>query len=317
MSTMYSKSKILRSIFGFLAILSLNSCLDKDLSVVSEINQDFSNITEVEVEGAFLEVSYEGQVGKQDVTLDALLRANSDSKFAIEFDVDGSRLIVRTVKKSGTWGNYRSEGYIRLTGPKLMEVNLSAGSGLLTARSVVGTAPRFLASSGNIQISDITGDDIYINSSSGTVSGMDLVGDVGIVLSSGRINLQRVDGNVEAEASSGEIKLSDVDGQVNAVVSSGKIDLQRVLVLGKGHLSSGQLVANATGLGPDTDLKASSGNIYIQTGSRLADFNFNITAGSGFVRVGDSQSSGSLVINNGSIHTVRGEVGSGKIEIVN
>lgn len=317
MSTMYLKSRTLVTILGIFALLGLNSCLDNDLSVVSEINQDFSNITEIEVEGAFLEVSYEGQVGKQDVTLDALLRANSDNKFVIEFDVEGTRLIVRTVKKGGTWGNYRSEGYIRLTGPKLMEVNLSAGSGSLTANSVVGTAPRFLASSGNIQISDITGDDIYINNSSGTVSGTDLAGNVGVVISSGRINMQRIDGNVEAEASSGEIKLTDVNGQVNAVVSSGKIELQRVLSLGKGHLSSGQLFATATGLGPNTDLKSSSGNIYIQTGSRLSDFNFNITAGSGFVRVGDSQSSGSLVINNGSAHTVRGEVSSGKIEIVN
>jgi len=33
--------------------------------------------------------------------------------------------------------------------------------------------------------------------------------------------------------------------------------------------------------------------------------------------VGDSQSSGDLAINNGSANTIRGQVGSGKIEIVN
>jgi DUF4097 and DUF4098 domain-containing protein YvlB len=311
------KSRLLAAIMGFFALLSFNSCLDNNLSVVSEIRQDFSNITEIEVEGVFLDVSYEGKSGQQDVSLDALLRANSDSRFAIEFEVDGTSLIVRTVKKSGKLGNYRSEGFIRLTGPELMEVNLSAGSGTLVAGNIVGTAHRFLASSGNIQLSDIAGDDIYIYNSSGIASGVDLTGNLGVVISSGRIDLQRVDGNVEAEASSGGINLTDVNGQVNTVVSSGKIEMLRVLTIGKGHLSSGQLRATASGLGPNTNLKASSGNIFVQTGSNLRDYNFNITAGSGFVRVGDSQSSGSLVINNGSSFTVRGEVGSGKIEIVN
>jgi hypothetical protein len=75
--------------------------------------------------------------------------------------------------------------------------------------------------------------------------------------------------------------------------------------------------ATATGLSAETSLKASSGNIYIQTLSNLKNFNFNISSGSGLVRVGDSQSSGNLVINNGSANTIRGEVSSGKIEIVN
>jgi hypothetical protein len=137
------------------------------------------------------------------------------------------------------------------------------------------------------------------------------------MLSSGNLELVRVDGDVDAENSSGQIKLSEINGIANVSVSSGKIVLSKVKALGKATLSSGQLFATETGLSAATSLKASSGNIYIQTMSDLKGFNFNISSGSGSVKVGDSRSSGNLVINNGSANTIRGEVNSGKIEIVN
>lgn len=317
MNRIKMKSRILLPLMGLMAVLSLNSCLNNDLSIVSEINEEFSNITEIEVDGEFLDVSYEGQTGKLNVTLEALLRANSDKRHTIGFDVVGSKLIVKLDSKNGGWGKYNSEGYIRLTGPKVMEVKLKVGSGSLTAKDITGVSPQFVAGSGNIQVSRVVGADISINSSSGVTTAADLAGKVGVTISSGRIDIQRVDGSIDAEASSGEIKLTDINGLVNTTVSSGKIELLRVLAIGKGQISSGQIFATSTGLSPSTNLKSSSGNIYIQTGSRLKDFNFNITAGSGSVRVGDSQSSGNLVINNGAAHTIRGEVSSGKIEIVN
>ncbi|MCS4434430.1 DUF4097 domain-containing protein [Aquiflexum gelatinilyticum] len=318
MNTINLKSRLLVIVSGFLALMSLNSCLDNELSIVSEINQDFSNITSVEVDGAFLEVEYLGETGKQDVSLDALLKSNSNKRYEIVFDVvDGTKLKIEVKSGSGISGNLRAEGYIRLTGPKAMVLDLETGSGKVSAKDVVSTETKLLVGSGEIYAKNISSTLVTINSSSGNAYGEDIAGKVEALVSSGNLELLRIDGDVEAEGSSGQIKLSEINGIANVAISSGKIQLSKVKALGKATLSSGQLFATSTGLSAETSLKASSGNIYIQTMSDLNSFNFNISSGSGSVRVGDSQSSGNLVINNGSALTIRGEVNSGKIEIVN
>ena len=61
MNTIKLKSRFYVIVLGLFALGSLNSCLDNNLSTVSEINQDFSGITSIEVDGAFLEVEYQGE----------------------------------------------------------------------------------------------------------------------------------------------------------------------------------------------------------------------------------------------------------------
>ena len=318
MNTINLKSRVWVGVLGFFALVSLNSCLDNDLSTVSEINQDFSNITSVEVEGAFLDVSYEGQTGQQEVSLSALLKSNSDKRYEILYNViDDTNLKIEVIRKGGISGNLKTEGYIRLKGPKTMLLDLETSSGKVTAKDVVSAETKLLVSSGEIYAKNINSMLISLNSTSGNINAEDIAGKVEALVSSGNLEFVRVDGNVDAEGSSGQIKLSNINGMVNASIGSGKIELEKVKALGKATLSSGQLFATATGLSAETSLKASSGNIYIQTLSNLKNFNFNISSGSGLVRVGDSQSSGNLVINNGSANTIRGEVSSGKIEIVN
>jgi ABC-type metal ion transport system substrate-binding protein len=85
MNTIKLKSRLYVIFSAVLALVSLNSCLDNELSTVAEINEDFSNITFVEVDGAFLEVEYQGETGKQDVSLDALLRSNADKRYEIVY----------------------------------------------------------------------------------------------------------------------------------------------------------------------------------------------------------------------------------------
>jgi hypothetical protein len=318
MNTIKLKSRFYVIVLGLFALGSLNSCLDNDLSTVSEINQDFSGITSIEVDGAFLEVEYQGETGKQDVSMDALLRSNSAKRHEIVFNViDGNKLKIEVKTNSGISGNLRTEGFIRLKGPKAMILDLESDSGKVSAKDVVSNETNLLVGSGEIFAKNISSTLITLNSSSGKIFGEDITGKVSALVSSGNLELLRIEGNIDVEGSSGQTKLIDINGMVNVSVSSGKIELSKVKALGKATLSSGQLFATETGLSSATSLKASSGNIYIQSVSNLKDFNFNISSGSGLVRIGDSQSSGNLVINNGSPNSIRGEVSSGKIEIVN
>jgi hypothetical protein len=306
-------------IFSLIMILGFTGCFDNSLEVISDVQEDFSGITSIEVDGSFLEVEYQGVTGKQDVSMSALLKSNSDKRNEIIFNViNGTKLKIEVKTKNGLAGNLKAEGYVRLFGPKTMLLDLESGSGKVSAKDVVSTETKLIVGSGEIYAKNISSAIIAINSSSGNVYAEDLAGKVNAVVSSGKLEMLRVDGNVDAEGSSSQMKLSDINGVVNATISSGKIEMAKVKALGKATISLGQLFATTTGLSAETSLKASSGNIYIQTLSNLRNFNYNITSVTGSIRVGDNQSSsGVLVINNGSANTIRGEVGSGKIEIVN
>jgi hypothetical protein len=300
------------------SLLILSSCLSDDLSVVSELNQDFEGITDVEVDGSFMEVQYVGESGKQVLNLNAVLRSNSDKKYEVKYRIVGSTLQVFIETNNRLFsGGAKGDGYIKLTGPRSMKLDLEAGSGSVDAQNIVSTQTKLQVGSGSVTAKNITSPQISLDVSSGTAKIEDITGLVKATVSSGKLEINRIDGDVDADGSSGQIILMDINGMVESNISSGKIEMTNVKSIGQINVSSGQLFATNSGLSPQTNLKASSGNIYIQTFSDLRSYNFNITAGSGTVRVGDSQSSGTLNINNGSAHTIRGEVGSGKIEIVN
>ncbi len=316
-ASIYRKSKLMTGI-TFIIILALaTSCLNAELQIVSDIQEDFQGISKVEVNGASLEVVYIGQQGKGTVSLDALSKSNSSNGNKINFSVTGDKLIV-TVNSSGGLGlNRKSEGYIYLTGPSEMEVDLEVGSGMLRAENVMADQVILSVGSGELRAKKIDAQSIRLSSSSGTLIGEELTGEVNASVSSGKMNLSQITGNLKADGSSGEMKFENVLGLVNASISSGNMEMNHIQALGRITLSSGRVVAKDAGLSDKTFLKASSGSFSIQTPSNLNAFNFDISAGSGTANVGESQSVGSLKINNGSPHTIVGDVGSGKIEIVN
>lgn len=312
-------AQVLRLFLFGLVLSSLTSCLGDDLSVVSEIQQDFEGITKIEVDAEFLEVQYTGASGRQVLSLNAELRSNSNKKFEVKYRVVGSTLVVSVETNNRLFsGGARGDGFIRLTGPRTMFLDLEAGSGKVIVENVVSPEAEIEVGSGEINVKNVAIPRLNIELVSGIGKIEDVLGDIEVNVSSGKLEVLRVEGNVNAASSSGEFIFRDVTGLVKAQASSGKIELANVRSIGEISVSSGQLFATNSGLSPQTALRVSSGNIYIQTNSNLRDFNYNITVGSGSARVGTSQStSGTLNINNGSANTIRGEVGSGKIEIVN
>lgn len=313
-------SKTATSLMMFLLLLiSLTSCLDDDLSLVSEIQQDFEGITKVEVEGGFLDVEYTGVSGVQNLNLDVALLSNSSKKFEVDYRVIGSTLRVYVSTNNRLFsGSAKGEGTIKLTGPRNMQLDLEVDSGKLTVQNVVTTSSEFEVESGELFVRNVTIPNLEVDIASGTGFMQDIVGNIKVDLSSGKLEMLQIEGNIEAEVASGEIIMKDVNGFAKSNTSSGKIEMNNVKSIGEISVSTGQLFATNSGLSVQTGLKATSGNIYIQTFSNLRSFNYNISTGSaGSAKVGDAQSSGSLNINNGASQTIRGEVTSGKIEIVN
>ncbi|PRY84070.1 putative adhesin [Mongoliibacter ruber] len=302
--------------FLVFSIFLFGACAESDLETVAEIQEDFSGINVIEVDSEFLDVTYVGSSGQQLVNMNASLRSNSKRRNELVYQVIENKLKISVNTKGGI-RSLRSEGSIVLTGPRNIKLEMQSGSGNLEVSNVTGTELKLEAGSGKIITKNINSPVIILNGASGNVFAEDLSGVVFANISSGQMELKRIDGNVNVQGASGQIKVMSVNGQVKANISFGNLELSEVKSLGRMEISSGKLFATATGLGSETSLKASSGEIYIQTPSNLSQFNFNITTGSGTARVGESVASGTLNINNGSSFTIRGEVNSGKIEIVN
>lgn len=305
----------LHAIVFMIMMVLFSSCMGDDPEVVSDIQEDFSGIRSVEVEGGFLDVSYAGSAGQQAVRLDAKLKAESSTRSHIKYELVGDKLLIKLKTSGGSIR--RASGHIKLVGPEDINLKLHASSGTISVEGIKNGTADFSVSSGKIFVSGIETPIIRLTTSSGDILGEDLKGNIVSSLSSGSLSLNKIIGNIGAEGSSGKMIFNQVTGRVDAKASSGKINMDQVTELGRFEISSGQIVGVKTRLGPDTQFKASSGTISIQTESNLEHFNFNLSTSSGGVKVGENNSSGTLVINNGSTHTVVGQVSSGKIQIVN
>lgn len=300
---------------GFLLV----SCFTPEKTVTKDYEETFQGIKEIELEGKFLEVSYEGKSGETEVYLNGFLEAAESSGMEISYRQSGSKLKIEVtgdLEIGWNFGN-QTDGYISLTGPEDIKLNLTNGSGSIEVLNVVHDVIDLKVNSGSITAKALEVGQMNLNASSGSIKGEALTGKVNAQVNSGGINFKEIEGDVEAKASSGSIKMEDVTGVVDATVNSGSIKLIGVTELGKLSASSGSVNAENSGLGNRTSLEANSGSVSIQTPSDLKAFNFDLKANSGSVKVGNHDSGKELELDNGASATIRGKVSSGSIKIVN
>ncbi|WP_373398218.1 DUF4097 family beta strand repeat-containing protein [Algoriphagus halophilus] len=302
--------------FSILLALALFSSCGKELEVVQSINQEFEGIEEVEIESGFLEVVYTGDPNLTSVTLNAMLESTNAGRYKIEYREESGKLIIELDQKRVS-NSGRDRGFIHLIGPETMGMNVEVGAGSATISNVETEIFDVVAGSGRLNIQNIHASIANLTAGSGSVNVINLEGNTIVEVGSGVVEMKDVVGGVSLSGSSGRYKLNRMEGKVDAILSSGNIDLTDVESLGKLEVSSGRINAINSGLSEESLFKASSGSIRIQTFSNLMDYNYNLTTSSGRVSVGDSSSSGTLKIDNGSPYTVSGTVSSGIIEIRN
>ncbi|SNS14553.1 DUF4097 and DUF4098 domain-containing protein YvlB [Belliella buryatensis] len=303
-----------------LAIL-LFACEVKEPSSVRSYEEQFDDIKEIEVNGRFLEVSYEGNNSTKEVFLNGYLEVPERSSLDIKYRKSGSKLIVEVTGETTAVNFFNfggsNSGFISLTGPEDIKLNLSNSSGSVDVKYVKHDIIDLKVNSGSIKALAIDVNQINLRASSGSIRGEGLVGNVDAQVNSGSIRLQEVKGDVTGKASSGSFRAEDVDGTVHAKVNSGSIKLEQVKYLGELSVSSGGITANQSGLSEFTKLQSNSGSIKIQTNTDLTVFNYELSANSGSVTVGEEKSTKKLEIDNGSAHTIRGKSSSGSIKITN
>ncbi|MCM0059445.1 MAG: DUF4097 domain-containing protein [Algoriphagus sp.] len=284
-------------------------------NVLVNTTKKYPNIKQIEVESGWLDVSYQGGEGAE-VAVEAYLESNIADQ-DIVFVTLGDVLKI-SYKRSGEKYNWNSKnkGYIKIRGPKSMQVNVRGSSGEINLTNLASETTVLQLTSGTVVATQIKGN-LKLTSTSGTLKATGLEGNVEARLTSGNAYLENISGSVNYESTSGSLDAKNVDGELNVRLTSGNAKIENAKQLGQLSFTSGNVRAVNSGLGPNTQFSGTSGNFTIQTTSDLKSFNYSLKAASGNIRVGNSSSGRTLELNNNASTWIKGNITSGNITIGN
>jgi lia operon protein LiaG len=297
--------------FSLMALMLLASIpYAASQNVLVNTTKKYNNIKQIEVESGWLDVSYQGGEGTE-VSVEAYLESNISDQ-DIVFVTLGDVLKV-SYKRSGEKYNWNSKnkGYLKITGPKSMQVSVRGSSGEVNLTNLASENTALQLTSGTIMAAQIKGN-LKLTSTSGTLKATGIEGNVEARLTSGNAYLENISGSVNYESTSGSL-----DGVLSARLTSGNAKIENAKQLGSLAFTSGNVRAVNSGLGANTQFSGTSGNFTVQTTSDLKAFNYSLKAGSGNIRVGNSESGRTLELNNNATIWVKGNITSGNITIEN
>ena len=311
--------KIFKNIFyticGILTlIISSESMAQKE--VLIDTQRNFAGIQRIEVSSGMLEMEYLGDPSKQDVSVDVYLESTNTNQDVIFVALGDVLKITYQQNNSGSnsWRGSQTKGYIKIVGPEQMLLELSAGSGSIKVERVSAAQTKIRVASGSMNVSHITGA-LEAKASSGRINISGLKGDLVMSASSGSASITDIMGKASLSLVSGSVKGSQIDGPLSLKISSGSAKLSEVKQIESVNSVSGSAEFTQSGLSDLTNLKSTSGSIKIKTTSNIEDYNYNLRASSGSLRVGNNSKGKVLQINNGSSKMVNGSVSSGSISI--
>lgn len=296
-------------------ILALVSTWTLAQNVLVDTKKSYSGITRIEVESGWLNVTYTGG-SSSSVDVEAYLESNDTDQDIVFVTVGDVLKITHTRKQKNYSWNTRNKGYITISGPETMALDVKGASGNITVTQVKSERTNLRITSGNLKANQIGGD-LLVKASSGNLTVDGVKGNVESALTSGNGNFFNVDGNLDYQSTSGSLDAKNIGGEVSVSLTSGKAKIENAGKLGNLQITSGTMQATGSGLGENTRFQGSSGNFRIQTNSNLKDFNFSLKASSGNLKVGRISSGKTLEIDNGSPTWIRGNITSGNISIEN
>jgi hypothetical protein len=303
--------------FSSLAVaMMLISVISFAQKVLVDANKNYSNIKAIEVSGGWLDVSFVGG-SDSEVNVQAFLESTNENQDIIFVTVgDVLKISHEQSSSNSSWGNTRSKGYIKITGPMNIDLDMKNSSGTIEVDKVVGDRTNLRVTSGKITATNISGD-LAIKASSGSLYIDKVSGDVEAGVTSGNANISNIGGSVAYQSTSGSLEADRVKGELSVSLTSGNAKLSNIGALGNMKFTSGNIRATNAGLSGNTNFNGTSGNFKIQTPSDLKDYNFSLKASSGNLKVGGINTGKNLEIDNNSSNWVKGSISSGNITIEN
>ncbi|SMD46220.1 Putative adhesin [Aquiflexum balticum DSM 16537] len=303
-------STLLLFIFSAAAI----SPVFAQVKTIVDVTKSYTGINKIEVSGGQLEVEYIGGSGS-DVSVSAFLESTNSDQDIVFISLGDVLKISHKVNNNNNWNN-KTKGYIKISGPESMNLDIKGGSGKIAVENVAALQTLLSVGSGSLFAGNIDGD-IHASAGSGSIELSNINGNVKGKIGSGSAKIQEVKGSLEYSSGSGGISAISIDGTVHVSLTSGNAKLEDITELGDLKITSGNFTATNAGLGGSTRITGTSGNFRIQTFSNLKDFNYDLSATSGNITVGNSRSGRNLIIDNGAEKSVKGSITSGNISIAN
>ncbi|HHP7241597.1 MAG TPA: DUF4097 domain-containing protein [Cyclobacteriaceae bacterium] len=243
------------------------------------------NIKSLMVEGSFSNIYITGQGNK--VVFDGIITGSGKKgKYTIEHEIINGKLKVWIDRQGSNWGYNNLRSKLNFKIPENIDIVIDN-------------------SSGNIELENLSGNNIEVDASSGNITANNINNDISVEASSGNIKLYGAKGNISANASSGNLSLNDITGNINAKTSSGNITIRN----SKGNISatnsSGDIKINDTtgslelettsggikGTGVkitgDSFLSSSSGNISMDVENNPKEYAYDLKTSSGNIKVGN------------------------------
>lgn len=297
-----------------LVVLLMFGTISQAQEVLVDVDKDYPGINTIEVSGGWLDVSYTG--GSDVVHVEAFLQSNFE-KQDIVFVTLGDVLKISYKRESGNYSwNDRSKGFIKITGPENISIQMKNSSGNLEIQNVTQELTKLSVTSGRISAQKLKGN-LDVRATSGSIQVNGVSGNVAAFMTSGNASISSLEGNLSYESTSGALTAENIKGTVEVQLTSGNAKLSNVGELGRLRFTSGNVRAENAGLGPNTSFSGSSGNFRVKTNSNLKDFNFDLRASSGNLKVGNISTGKTLEIDNNSSKSIKGNITSGSIVIEN
>lgn len=284
-------------------------------NVLVDTKKSYSDIKRIEIESGWLNVTYKGGIGSE-VNVEAYLESNNTDQDIVFVTVGDVLKIGHARKQSNYNWNTKNKGYINITGPESMALDIQGSSGNLTIENISNSETNLRVSSGNVKAMNIKGD-LSIRATSGNLTADGVSGNVSGGVTSGNGIFYHIKGDLDYSSTSGSLEADDVAGEINVQLTSGNAKINNAGTLGNMQFTSGNIRATQVGLGPNTKFNGTSGNFRVQTTSDLKAFNFSLKASSGNLKVGGINTGKTLEIDNGAPNWIKGNISSGNISIEN
>jgi hypothetical protein len=251
-----------------------------DLDLVNQQEIDVAHINSIDVLYHADSIMLFSGDADRIIIKEYMSRDNSDYYATVA--TAGNKLTVESGRRP--WGlmimfRTRIEVYLPASYPHPITVKTSSGS--IKADDDYACSNLHLeCSSGSISVNAITAESISLRTSSGSIHGQRLTGNLDLRTSSGSIAVEHIEGDVSAEASSGSITFEQAEGRVAAKTSGGRIRVDALAGALTAQASSGSIHCGISALTGDLSLTASSGSVNLEL-ARTAAFNFSARTSSG------------------------------------
>jgi hypothetical protein len=190
-----------------------------------QLSLSTANLSRLSVESGAGDVKIIGVAGKDEISVDANIRAESSESrdYVFSLERSGNEAILVGKARRGRSFGFSTAIRVNMTIKVPMNFDIEVEDG-----------------SGHIELSHIDGD-VNINDSSGYIEVKHLGANLTVEDGSGRVNISDVKGNVDVDDGSGALFISHVGGEVEIEDGSGGIDVSDVTNIVKIDDGSGSI----------------------------------------------------------------------------